>query len=76
MARSRAVIVALVVAVLAGSSAAGWWLGRSAHGSASAVVVRALDGDTIEVRLVSGATDSSYAFQQSLQAAILAARKA
>ena len=59
MVRSRAVIVALVVAVLAGSSAAGWWLGRTAHGSTTtATVVRTLDGDTIEVRLRSGATDT------------------
>ena len=58
MARSRAVIVTFVVTVLAGSSAAGWWLGRTAHGSTTATVVRTLDGDTIEVRLRSGATDT------------------
>jgi micrococcal nuclease len=58
MARSRAVIVAFVVTVLAGSSAAGWWLGHTAHGSTSATVVRTLDGDTIEVRFASGATDT------------------
>jgi micrococcal nuclease len=58
MARSRAVIVVLVATVLAGSSAAGWWIGHTAHGSDTAIVVRTLDGDTIEVRLASGATDT------------------
>lgn len=58
MARSRAVIVALVVTILAGSSAAGWWIGHTAHGFTSATVVRTLDGDTIEVRTASGATDT------------------
>ncbi len=58
MVRSRAVIVAFVVTVLAGSSAVGWWLGRSAHGSTSATVVRTLDGDTVEVRFASGTTDT------------------
>jgi len=58
MARSRAVIVAFVVTVLAGSSAAGWWLGHTARGSTSATVVRTLDGDTIEVRFASGDTDT------------------
>jgi uncharacterized protein with FMN-binding domain len=36
----------------------------------------ALQVQSANVQLVSGATDTSYAFQQSLQAAILAARKA
>jgi micrococcal nuclease len=58
MVRSRAVIVAFVATVLAGSSAAGWWIGHTAHGSTSATVVRTLDGDTIEVRFASGATDT------------------
>ena len=56
MVRSRAVVVAFVATVLAGSSAVGWWIGRTAHGSTSAIVVRTLDGDTIEVRLASGST--------------------
>src|SRR5262249_51425149 len=34
-----------------------------------------LQAQSANIQLVSGATDSSYAFQQSLQAAILAARK-
>lgn len=58
MARSRAVIVVLVATVLAGSSAAGWWIGHTAHGSTPATVISALDGDTIDVRLSSGATDT------------------
>jgi uncharacterized protein with FMN-binding domain len=36
----------------------------------------ALRAQSANIQLVSGATDASYAFQQSLQAAILAARKA
>ena len=36
----------------------------------------ALTAQSTNIQLVSGATDSSYAFQQSLQAAILAAKKA
>jgi uncharacterized protein with FMN-binding domain len=36
----------------------------------------ALRAQSANIQLVSGATDTSYAFQQSLQAAILAARKA
>ena len=35
-----------------------------------------LTAQSTNIQLVSGATDSSYAFQQSLQAAILAAKKA
>ena len=58
MARSRAVIVAFVVTILAGSSAAGWWLGHTSHGQTTATVVRTVDGDTIDVRLASGATDT------------------
>jgi micrococcal nuclease len=58
MARSRAVIVALVVTVLAGSSAAGWWIGHTAHGQTTATVLRTVDGDTIEVRTASGVTDT------------------
>jgi micrococcal nuclease len=57
MVRSRAVIVAFVVTVLAGSSAVGWWIGRTAHGPPAATVVRTLDGDTIEARFASGTTD-------------------
>ncbi len=58
MARSRAVIVTLVVTVLAGSSAAGWWIGHTPHGQTTATVLRTVDGDTIEVRTSSGATDT------------------
>lgn len=58
MVRSRAVVVAIVAAVLAGTSVAGWWLGRAHRGIVAEVfVVRAVDGDTIEVRASSGATD-------------------
>jgi micrococcal nuclease len=48
MARTRAV----VVAILAAASLGGWWLGRHGPGAASdaAVVTKVLDGDTIEVR--------------------------
>jgi micrococcal nuclease len=52
------VIVAFVVTVLAGSSAAGWWFGHTAHGRTTATVLRTLDGDTIDVRTASGATDT------------------
>jgi len=58
MARSRAVIVVFVATVLAWSALAGWSLGHGAHGQTSATVIRTLDGDTIEVRLASGATDT------------------
>ncbi|MGZ8763684.1 MAG: thermonuclease family protein [Acidimicrobiia bacterium] len=58
MARSRAVIVVFVATVLAGSSAAGWWIGHTAHGPVPATVVSTLDGDTIEVRFASGDTDT------------------
>lgn len=58
MACSRAVIVAIVVTVLAGSSAAGWWIGRHAHGTSDVTVTRTIDGDTIVVRFASGATDT------------------
>jgi micrococcal nuclease len=49
MARTRAV----VVAILAAASLGGWWLGRYGPGAASerAVVTKVLDGDTIEVRI-------------------------
>jgi micrococcal nuclease len=49
MARSRAV----VVAILAAASLGGWWLGRNASGSTThaAVVVKVVDGDTIDVRI-------------------------
>ena len=49
MARPRAV----VVAILAAASLGGWWLGRSDRGAASqsAFVTRAVDGDTIDVRI-------------------------
>ena len=49
MVRTRAV----VVAILAAASLGGWWLGRVDRGTASdtAVVVQAIDGDTVEVRI-------------------------
>lgn len=47
MARSRVV----VVAILAAASLGGWWLGRATHDATPAVVLRVLDGDTIEVRV-------------------------
>ena len=49
MARTRAV----VVVILAAASLGGWWLGRSDRGaqSKSAFVVKAVDGDTIDVRI-------------------------
>lgn len=49
MARSRAV----VVAILAAASLGGWWLGTHAPGAASdeAVVLKVDDGDTIVVRI-------------------------
>lgn len=46
MARSRAVVVAVVAA----ASLGGWWLGRHGHGGTRNVrVVHVVDGDTIEV---------------------------
>ena len=49
MVRTRAV----VVAILAAASLGGWWLGRSDRGAASqsAFVVKAVDGDTVDVRI-------------------------
>jgi micrococcal nuclease len=49
MVRTRAVVVAILVA----ASLGGWWLGRVDRGAASesAVVTKALDGDTVEVRI-------------------------
>jgi micrococcal nuclease len=49
MVRTRAV----VVAILAAASLGGWWLGRTDRGAASqpAFVTRAVDGDTIDVRI-------------------------
>jgi micrococcal nuclease len=58
MARSRAAIVAIVAAVLAGSSAGGWWLGRHGRGTTTVTVTRVLDGDTIRVRAAAGGTDT------------------
>ncbi len=55
MARSRAV----VVAILAAASVGGWWLGQArAAASRPVLVLRALDGDTVEVRLAGGGTDT------------------
>jgi micrococcal nuclease len=49
MVRTRAV----VVAILAAASLGGWWVGRADRGTASqsAVVVKAVDGDTIDVQI-------------------------
>lgn len=51
MARSRAVVVAIAAA----ASLGGWWLGRHGLGHPSrtdrALVVRAVDGDTLSVRV-------------------------
>ena len=49
MVRTRAV----VVAILAAASLGGWWVGRAARGttSQSAVVIKAVDGDTIDVQI-------------------------
>jgi micrococcal nuclease len=43
----------VVVAILAAASLGGWWLGRHGPGAASeaAVVIKASDGDTVEVRI-------------------------
>lgn len=55
MARSRAV----VVAILAAASVGGWWLGQARTAATRPVhVVRALDGDTVEVRFPGGGTDT------------------
>jgi micrococcal nuclease len=53
MARSRAVVVALL-ATLLGSAGAGWWLGGHATRPTNATVTRAVDGDTIIVRTDDG----------------------
>jgi micrococcal nuclease len=49
MVRTRAV----VVAILAAASLGGWWLGRVDRGTSleTAVVVKAVDGDTVDVRV-------------------------
>jgi len=48
MVRTRAV----VVAILAAASLGRWWLGRADRGGTqSAFVTRAVDGDTIDVRI-------------------------
>ena len=49
MARTRAV----VVAILAAASLGGWWLGRNAPGATTdtAVVLSVTDGDTVHVRV-------------------------
>lgn len=49
MVRTRAV----VVVILAAASLGGWWLGRTDRGAASetGIVVKAIDGDTIDVRI-------------------------
>ena len=61
MARSRAVVVVILAAVLVGSSAVGRWLGeqrRAADALNSAIVVEVVDGDTVTVRSADGATDT------------------
>jgi micrococcal nuclease len=58
MARSRAVVVAAVAAVLLGSTASGWWLGGSAPAVISATVVHVDDGDTVVVALRDGRTET------------------
>ena len=61
MARSRAAVVAILAAALAGGSVAGRWLGeqrRAAHDTDVAVVTRVLDGDTIAIRTRAGTTDT------------------
>lgn len=61
MARSRAVVVATVMAVASvlGTSALGWWLGGLARtAEPRARVVEVIDGDTIVVAFASGATDT------------------
>jgi micrococcal nuclease len=55
MARSRAVVVAVVAALL-GSAAAGWWLADHVPRPIPATVVKTIDGDTIVVRTDAGAT--------------------
>lgn len=55
MVRSRAV----VVAILAAASVAGWWLGQARRTASPTVrVVRAVDGDTIEVQTTAGARET------------------
>jgi micrococcal nuclease len=61
MARSRAVVVATVMAAASvlGASALGWWLGGLAHTAEPRVrVVEVVDGDTIVVAFANGATDT------------------
>ena len=53
MARSRAVRAMLAIALL-GSAAWGWWSGGRHAARYSATVIGAIDGDTIDVRLVNG----------------------
>lgn len=57
MARSRAVVVALVAA-LAGSVAAGWWVGGHDPAAIPARVVEVVDGDTVVVELPGGGRDT------------------
>jgi micrococcal nuclease len=53
MVRSRAARAMLAVALL-GSAAWGWWSGGRATARYQATVVGAIDGDTIDVRLING----------------------
>ena len=60
MARHRAVVVATVMAATAvlGASVLGWWLGGLARTANPNVrVIEVVDGDTIVVEFVNGATD-------------------
>jgi len=61
MARSRAVVVATVLAAASvlGASALGWWLGGLARtAEPEARVVEVIDGDTMVVAFANGATDT------------------
>ncbi len=53
MARSRAVLVALIAALL-GSAGAGWWLAGHEPRPINATVTRDIDGDTVVVRTDAG----------------------
>lgn len=58
MARSRAAVVASVAAVLAGSAAAGWWMGGRTAPALHATVTEVVDGDTVVVALPDGRTET------------------
>ncbi len=58
MARSRAGVVVALAAALAGSVGVGWWIGGTVARPTPAIVIRAIDGDTVVVRTGSGRTET------------------